>query len=610
MGSTKDFDILVKSNLLKSFKIQEAISLLLIFSYLYIIKTILGTSIGWIPVLLASIVGIFIEYKVKIYAASKAGRDVRAVIKLPYIAGIATFIRWAVIIPLTLGILLLFMDSITFSAYFKSGILAVIIGAMSVPLVSHTDRFFLFSLDFPPIKCKKNVKKTISFGNSLILTFILYALFPACVSLLYKADSLLSGTILALTYLTVPTVMGYFISSRVNLTLKRASKSMDKLASGEEYKETNCITIDDLSVLTTGITRISNKRNEYISMIKQIERGDLQITLSDDAREDILGKELLNFASRYNTLFKQIISGSNKVQETSSLLDNQTSSIASYSDLYASNVNELKDTVDGLEKQNKTNNEKLQSSNQQVKEIMNAAEEGTAKMAEMTSAMHDISNSSKDIGQILKTIEDIAFQTNLLALNASVEAARAGQHGRGFAVVAEEVRELANRSSQSVQDSSALVEKALENIKKGSRVVGDIESTFEEITYNLEELVEHFDENEEVNKAQHEGILKMINSIDQVDRATQEDDSKSRDISEKASLIFNAALSISKLIQGFKVEESEEADSTDSGSDEPDKPTDEPNKPAIEVTQPASKGDTSPDTVEEKEKDQSDYGKY
>ena len=106
--------------------------------------------------------------------------------------------------------------------------------------------------------------------------------------------------------------------------------------------------------------------------------------------------------------------------------------------------------------------------------IKNNAEKGSKQMDEMTAAVNEINEASGSINKVIKVIDEIAFQTNILALNAAVEAARAGQHGKGFAVVANEVRNLANKSS----DSASQIEAKLNTICESSlAITKDIKDT-------------------------------------------------------------------------------------------------------------------------------------
>lgn len=114
-----------------------------------------------------------------------------------------------------------------------------------------------------------------------------------------------------------------------------------------------------------------------------------------------------------------------------------------------------------------------------------AAESGGEEMRRMQGAMQSIRQSSDQVGEIIKTINEIAFQTNLLALNAAVEAARAGEAGAGFAVVAEEVRSLARRSAEAARETESKIAESIQRAAQGAgisdRVVASLDGIFQRI---------------------------------------------------------------------------------------------------------------------------------
>ena len=129
----------------------------------------------------------------------------------------------------------------------------------------------------------------------------------------------------------------------------------------------------------------------------------------------------------------------------------------------------------------KKNAEHAKDASGKADAVKEQAGESSRRMQEMLAAMTDISNSSGEIGKIIKTIEDIAFQTNILALNAAVEAARAGAAGKGFAVVADEVRNLAGKSAEASKNTSTLIEGSLQAVERGTKIANETAEALNEV---------------------------------------------------------------------------------------------------------------------------------
>ena len=125
-----------------------------------------------------------------------------------------------------------------------------------------------------------------------------------------------------------------------------------------------------------------------------------------------------------------------------------------------------------------------------------------AKVGVSAEKVQEMGRRSDQIGTIVETIEDIASQTNLLALNAAIEAARAGEHGKGFAVVADEVRKLAERSSQATKEIGAMIKA--------------IQSETREAVHSMEEGVREVEKGAVSSEKSGESLREILDQINEV----------------------------------------------------------------------------------------------
>lgn len=143
-------------------------------------------------------------------------------------------------------------------------------------------------------------------------------------------------------------------------------------------------------------------------------------------------------------------------------------------------------------------------------------------MGEVVETMKGITESSRQIADIIGTIDSIAFQTNILALNAAVEAARAGDQGRGFAVVASEVRTLAQRSASAAKEIKGLISTSVERVEQGTILVDRAGETMTQVVDSIQRVTDIVAEISAAGREQSQGVSQVNEAVTQMDQATQQ----------------------------------------------------------------------------------------
>ena len=268
--------------------------------------------------------------------------------------------------------------------------------------------------------------------------------------------------------------------------------------------------------------------------------------------------ELKRIAS--NGEFQHLVEAINKLKEaiTQMLVENKINGITlqNSSKILLTNVdklnlssneaaNSLKDTSVVLSEitQNvdKTSTQTIQMSSL-ANAVIGYSKEGLHLAQKTTTAMDEINEKVSAINESITIIDQIAFQTNILSLNAAVEAATAGEAGLGFAVVAQEVRNLANRSTQAAYEIKKLVESANIKANDGKTIANEMIEGYTVLNTNIDKTIELISSVADISKEQQVGIVQInsaINILEQQIKANAEVSSQANNIAIKTSNIAN-----------------------------------------------------------------------
>ncbi|MGE7937117.1 HAMP domain-containing methyl-accepting chemotaxis protein [Bacillus paramycoides] len=225
--------------------------------------------------------------------------------------------------------------------------------------------------------------------------------------------------------------------------------------------------------------------------------------------------------------------------------------------------------------------EKAEDGGKLVGKTVNQMQSIAESVSQSDEVIQILNNKSKQIGDILEVIQNIADQTNLLALNAAIEAARAGEHGRGFAIVADEVRKLAEKSSVSsseiskliceIQDDMSKTVKSMshvnEEVQSGLVIANETKQNFTEILQSTNEIADQIKTMVETANGMSKGANEVSISVGQIAMTAQNNATSTQnvaasaeeqlasieEISSAAGTLSQMAEELQGLIERFKV---------------------------------------------------------
>ncbi|WMW81784.1 methyl-accepting chemotaxis protein [Undibacterium cyanobacteriorum] len=313
-----------------------------------------------------------------------------------------------------------------------------------------------------------------------------------------------------------------------------------------------------LIVLWSNLSRTLRSLHRATVQVQAMAGGDLtaDIVVNGNDEVAVLARSIrqlkINLGSVVGDIrsnFMSITMATDEIANGNMELSSRTESQASSLEETASSMEELASTVD-------QNAQNAREANDVAAQASEQAVTGGKVVGQVVATMHEISDSSNKIVDIISIIDGIAFQTNILALNAAVEAARAGEQGRGFAVVASEVRALAQRSAAAAKEIAGLIKSSVVQVDQGAAYANQANQAMMEIVESVHRVATIMGEISFASNEQSEGIAQVNDAITLMDNVTQQNSAMVEEAAAAAGSLSEQATHVEKALALFKLSNS------------------------------------------------------